>query len=230
MKVQRLRFRYSLAAEATKLGQRELVTAWEEACKAAALPLAYSEGKRAAPLISLAAPLPQDVTSDCELLDLLLSERVEPSEALARVTPHLPSGIRPSEIEEVGVNALSLQSQVRWAEYEVRAQDLDLQLIRESICRMLDATTLPAEYQREKKVRLYDLRPLIINLELTAADFEAVVFMRLRAEPERTARADQVASALGVPNERRIHRTRLVLEDVPVVLLAYRRLIGSDDA
>ena len=108
---------------------------------------------------------------------------------------------------------------------------IDHQLVRESICRVLEATALPAEYQREKKVRTYDLRPLIIALELAAAaEGEVVIIMRLRAEPERTARADQVASALGLPDERRIHRTRLVLEEVPPALLAYRRLNGSDEA
>jgi radical SAM-linked protein len=231
MKVQRLRVRYSLHPGAADLGQRELVTAWEQACKMAQLPLAYSSGKRPSPLLSIAAPLPQGVTSDCELLDLVLSERIPPSDVLARVGPQLPPGIRPSAVEEVGISAPSLQSQVRWAEYEVRVQGLGHQLLRESVCRVLEATTLPAEYQREKKVRSYDLRPLIIALELTAAaEGEAVVLMRLRAEPERSARADQVAAALGLPDERRIHRTRLVLEEVPPALLAYRRLNGSDDA
>jgi radical SAM-linked protein len=231
VKVQRLRFRYSLHLGATDLGHRELVTAWEQACKMAEVPLAYSSGKRPSPLLSIAAPLPQGVTSDCELLDLVLSERIQPRDVLARIAPQLPPGIRLSAAEEVGVSTPSLQSQVRWAEYEIRTQGLGHQLLRESICRMLEATTLPAEYQREKKVRTYDLRPLIIAVELTAAaEAETVIIMRLRAEPEKTARADQVASALGLPDERRIHRMRLVLEEVSPALLAYRRLNGSDDA
>jgi hypothetical protein len=52
----------------------------------------------------------------------------------------------------------------------------------------------------------------------------------LRAESDRTARADQVAAELGLPEARRIHRMRLILEEVPAVLLAYRREsnIGED--
>jgi len=229
MKVQRLRFRYSLAAEATDLGQRELVTAWEDACKAAGLPLAYSEGRRPSPFLSIAAPLPQGVTSDCELMDVVFADRVPFPDVLGRIAAQLPSGIRPTAAEEIGVSAPSLQSQVRWAEYEVRAQSVDHELVRESICRVLGATTMPAQYQREKKTRTYDLRPLIIDLELTDAGEASLVLMRLRAEPERTGRADQVAAALGLPEERRIHRTRLVLEEVPPALLAYRRLNGGDE-
>jgi radical SAM-linked protein len=230
MKAQRLRIRYSLGAEATDLGQRELASAWAEACRTAALPLAYSEGKRPSPLVSIAAPLPQGVTSDCELMDLVLSERTDPPDAVSRLTPGLPPSIHPSAVDEVAVNAPSLQSQVRWAEYEIRASRIDTQLVSQTICRTLEARTVPAEYQREKKVRTYDLRPLIIGLELKDAGSEAIILMRLRAEPERTGRADQVAAALALPDERRIHRTRLVLEEVSPALLAYRRLNGSDAA
>jgi len=49
------------------------------------------------------------------------------------------------------------------------------------------------------------------------------VVMRLRAEPERSARADQVAIMLGMPEDAAIERTALETEEVPGVLLAYRR-------
>ena len=198
---------------------------WERACKAAGLPLAYSEGKRPAPQLSIAAPLPQGVTSDCELVDVVLALRVSPQDALLRIGPDLPDGIDASSVDEVGVNAPSLQSQVRWAEYDVRFAGVGLEVVRGSICRVLDARSLPAEYKREMKVRTYDLRPLIMALELTPGnEGEAAIKMRLRAEPDRTARADQVAAELRLPDPRRIHRTRLVLEEVPAVLLASRRV------
>ena len=43
MKVQRLRFRYRLTADAGALGHRDIAAAWESAMKAAGLPLAQSE-------------------------------------------------------------------------------------------------------------------------------------------------------------------------------------------
>jgi hypothetical protein len=89
---------------------------------------------------------------------------------------------------------------------------------------MLGATTLPSEYRREKKVREYDLRPLILDLRLTSGVKAcSLIVMRLRAEPERSARADQVAAALGLPPGVEIRRTHLSLEEVPPVLSAYRR-------
>jgi len=228
MKVQRLRLRYSLGPEACGLGQRDLAAAWEEVLKAAGLPLAYSEGRRQSPQLAIGAPLPQGVTSDCELLDAVMELYVPVSDILPRISPHLPPGIHVLTVEEVGVNVPSLQSQVRWAQYEVRLDGGVPDHLREAICRTLEARTLPSEYRREKKVREYDMRPLILDLRICADD-DRVIVMRLRAEPERTARADLVAAALGLPQDARIHRTRLVLEEVPPIVLARRRQAGLDE-
>ena len=230
MKAQRIRFRYGLHAEACDLNQRELVTSWEEACRAAGLPLALSEGRRPSSQVSIAAPLPRGVTSGCELVDIFFAEPASPEDAVSRIAPHLSTGIVVCSAEEIGPNVPSLQSQVRWAEYEVTVNGIDVPAVRQSISSTLEARSLPSEYRREKKVREYDLRPLIIDLHLLAEpDGRAVLVMRLRAEPERTARADQVADALKLPEDRQIHRTRLVLYDVPAVVSAHRRTSERDE-
>ncbi|HEV8573096.1 MAG TPA: TIGR03936 family radical SAM-associated protein [Dehalococcoidia bacterium] len=225
MKVQRLRVRYSLGPEARGLGQRDLALAWGDVLKAAGLPLSYSEGRRRSAQLAIGAPLPQGVTSDCELMDAVMESYIPVSDILTRISPYLPAGIHALSIEEVGINLPSLQSQVRWAEYEVRLDAGVGDHLREAICRTLEATTLPSEYRRERKVREYDMRPLILGLRVCADD-DRVIVMRLRAEPERTARADLVAAALGLPEDAPIHRTRLVLEEVPSIVLAQRRQPG----
>lgn len=232
MKVQRLRFRYRLTAAAASRSQRELVAVWEGAVKAAGLSLAYSEGKRPAPQMSIGALLPLAVTSDCELLDLFLSERVEPTDARVALAAALPDGIELGGVEEVGVSAPSLQSRVRWAEYEVEvpagaSSAADVQC---AIDAMLAANSLPLEYRRETKVRRYDLRPLVLSLRLAGARYDCLVLaMRLRAEPEMTGRADQVIQALGLPPPRRIHRRRLFLEEIQAAVMAHRRLGEPED-
>jgi radical SAM-linked protein len=170
------------------------------------------------------------VTSDCEFLDLVLSARILSGEALRRLSGGLPRGIRALSVAEIGLSCPSLQSQVRWAEYEVTPTGVDTESVRARLCDIMDARSLPAEYKREKKVREYDLRPLIIGLEpAKGRSGEIIVVMRLRAEPDRTARADQVAAYLGLPDNTKIHRTRLVLEEVPAVLLNHRRLNSRED-
>lgn len=227
MKVQRLRFRYRLSAAAAGMGHRDIVAAWEAAVKAAGLALSYSEGKRSNAQISLAAPLPQGATSDAEIADVALDCRVDPHGALERIAPHLPAGIEATEVREVGVNAPAVQASLRWAEWEVSvpADGFAENDVQAAIDRLLAADTLPAEYRREKKVREYDLRPLVLDIRLAGrADDSYVLCMRLRAQQDNTARADQVVLALGVPAPTRVHRTRLEVDDTPPAVREFRRL------
>ena len=226
MKAQRLRFRYRVAGAASSLSQRELGRAWETAVQAAGLMLAYSEGKRPAAQIAVAAPLPLDVTSDWELVDVFLSEWTDRAMALARLSASLPEGISPVAVEEVGVSAPSLQSQLRWAEYVVTipAGGLTSESVQQAIDGLLGLDSLPAEYRRETRVRQYDLRPLVLDLWIERQGEGCLeVAMQLRAEPERTGRADQVVAALGLPEAQHIHRRRLYLEEAQAAVLAHRR-------
>jgi radical SAM-linked protein len=225
VKAQRLRIRYRVTGVACTVSARDLVAAWETAVRNAGFALAYSEGRRPSPQIALAAPLPLGVTSDCEIVDICLEEPADPDTVLSEIRAGLPGGIEPLAVEQAGVDDASLQSQLRRAEYRVKlhppcpaAEELN----RRSAA-ILASNNLPSEYVRTNKVRVYDLRPLILSLDAATEGESTVVRMRLRAEQENTARADQVLLALGVECEARIHRTRLELDDVPAILQAYRR-------
>lgn len=227
MIVQRLRFRYRLSAAASGMGHREIVSAWETAAKAAGLALSHSEGKRPTAQISLAAPLPQGATSHVEIADIALDCRVDPHAALELVAPLLPDGVEATEVREVGVSAPSVQASLRWAEWEVcvPADGLAENDIQAAIEKLLAADTLPAEYRREKKVREYDLRPLVLDIRLAGrVDDSYVLCMRLRAEQDNTARADQTLLALGLPAPTHVHRRRLEVDDMPASVRAYKRL------
>jgi radical SAM-linked protein len=232
LKNQRLRFRFSVAAEASSLSHREVVSALEHAAVTSGLPIAYSEGKRPAPQISVAAPLSLGATSDCELVDIFMSDRVEPTQAAGRLSTGLPQGLRALSAEEVGISSPSLQSLLRWAEYDIDVPRSGLAStdVREAIDRLLLTDTLPSEYRRENKVRSYDLRPLVLDLRLEREEDDfLVISMQLRAEQDRTARADQVLLALALPAAHRLHRRALFLDDLPPSVLAYRRAGQGDE-
>jgi radical SAM-linked protein len=223
-----LRLRYAVS-DACQLSHRELLNEWERAAKEAGIVIAYSEGKRPAPQMSVAALLPQGVTSDDELMDVLLAERISPVTALERLRSHVPAGITLKSVEEVGPSTASLQSQLRWAEYEVEvpADATTESEVQHSIDRLMEADSWPTEYRRETKVREYDLRPLVIDIRLEGQrDGLFVLEMALLAEQDHSARADQTVLALGLPEARRIHRTALHLREMPASVLAYRRDAG----
>ena len=223
MKAQRLRFRYRVTARAGNPGNRDLVSAWEVAIRQAGLPLSYSEGKRRSPQIALAAPLPLGVTSDCEMADVFLEKPVDPPAALVLLKGCVPDGIEPKSVVEVGADGPSLQSEIVWAEYDCTlAAPYSLPELRTRLAELLSARTHPSQYVRATKARDYDLRPLILSVELEEEKEAITVRMRLRADPERTARADQVLLALGIEADR-IHRTRLETSEVSEILVAHRK-------
>jgi radical SAM-linked protein len=147
-----------------------------------------------------------------------------------KLQPHLPQGVTLLEVEEVGLHTRSIQSQLRWADYEVElpTDGTSTASLQESIDRLLAAQTWPAEYRRETKVRRYDLRPLVLDIRIETMREDCVLLsMSLRAEQERTARADQVVRALDLPEPRRIHRKALHLRRPPAAVLAFRRGDGQ---
>jgi radical SAM-linked protein len=233
LKSQRLRFRYRVTTDAGDLSNRDLVQAWEAALTKAGYAVAYSEGRRASVQVAIAAPLPFGVTSEGELADVYLEIPANPGAVLAGIARHLPAGVDPLCVTEVGVDAPSLQSQLRWAEYEVTLQETVAEDLERRLEELLDARTLPSEYVRTNRTKTYDLRPLVLGLTVAETPDGLLLCMRLRAEQDRTARADQVLLALGIQEGTVIRRTHLGLEEVGGALLAHRRAgepEGADSA
>jgi radical SAM-linked protein len=186
---------------------------WERAMRRAQLPVSYSEGFSPHAQIALAAPLPVGLTSEGEVLDLFLKERIEPEQVRARVQEQLPAGMRLTAIEEVESNAPSVQSLVRAVEYRLLLnEDADRAEIAARIAAFLALESFPWEHKREKDVKRYDLRPLVVSLSLEEHEGAPVVDAVLRAVETASARPDQLASALKLLDKvTGIHRVRLVL-------------------
>ncbi len=231
MRAQRLRLAFARGDEVKALSHLETVRALEQAMREAGLPLAYSEGRRPTPQVSVAAPLPVGATSACELADIYLAERVEPAGFASALRATLPPGLEALSAQEMGLALPALQTQVRWAEYEVDVAcgGRSSEDVREAIERLLASPSLPWEHQREKKLLRYDLRPLVLGLQLeTEGEGIYRLMMRLRVGQERSGRADQVAAALGLEPPLRIHRRRLYVERTPAAVSAYRRGGGRE--
>lgn len=119
MKVQRLRVTFGRGEELKYITHLDLMRFFERALRRANLPVAYSEGFSPHAQLSLAAPLPVGTTSDAELMDVFLEERLAPKTLLAQLAKQTPAGITLRGAEEVAVGLPALQAEVRFADYEV---------------------------------------------------------------------------------------------------------------
>jgi len=188
---------------------------WQRALRRAEIPLAYSQGFSPHPQVSLAAPLAVGITSEAELMDVFCTKWVSPHFFTAAVSQQLPPGIEILQVYQISLNQPSLQSQVRYTEYEVEVETEKGQ--KESVSALtslLSLKHLSWQHQRDTGPRFYDLRALIDDLWL--ADWYngyCTIGMRLRCDSSGSGRPEQVATALGFSHHpRSIHRTKLILK------------------
>jgi len=214
-KAQRLRITYARGQPVRYVSHLDMMRFWERALRRARLPLAYSEGFSPHAQIAMAAPLSVGQTSRADLLDIYLATSLPPDEVQQRLQAQMPAGIELSSVVPVEVAGPSLQSLLRAADYALCLRmETDICAVRRRIDSFLAADTFPWELQREREVRKYDLRPLVLSLELHAEVDEARITMRLRADTAGTGRPDQLAAALGLTEAvAAIERVALIMSE-----------------
>jgi radical SAM-linked protein len=213
----RLRITFSKTSAMRFTSHLDLHKTWERTFRRAALPLAYGQGFNPHPRLQLACALPLGFTSACELLDVWLNADDISFEVIrADLERAIPPGLVVHAVAIVDLQAPALQTQVRSVTYKVillePVHDLETRLAG-----LLAVESLP----RQRRGKLYDLRPLIEELRILPPDQDAyaVLSMQLVAQEGRTGRPDEVLEALGVaPLEARVHRSNLILEpeSIPV--------------
>jgi radical SAM-linked protein len=214
MRVQRLRVVFSKGPQLRYITHLDLMRFWERALRRAGLPIAYSEGFSPHPQISLASPLPVGVTAVAELMDVFLSQRTEPIAFERGLSLQLPPGLNLTSVDEVDLGLPSMQSQMLAAEFRVELSPPgDLCRLHSRIEHVLALKSLPWKQAREREVRNYDLRPLILDLRLSDEHVRPALAMRLRADNSATGRPDQVLACLDLAVSLPVERTRLILAE-----------------
>jgi radical SAM-linked protein len=209
----RLRLKFSRGEKLKYLSHLDLMRLWERALRRAGLTPAYSEGYSPHPRISLAAPLPVGVTSQCEVMDVFLVRPVSPITFVQRIVEQLPEGIGIVDISPVNIQAPSLQSQLRFAEYVVEVDTAeDRSHVEAQLAALMSKGQLAWHHTRDTGERYYDLRALIDDLWFVETTVSGCrIGMRLRCDASGSGRPEQVAKALGFDGLAvAVHRINLV--------------------
>ncbi|MFH1475004.1 MAG: DUF2344 domain-containing protein [Chloroflexota bacterium] len=197
---------------------------WPALLSASGLPVAGEGAGRGR--VTPAAPLPLGVAGEREVVDLYLVERLPVAVVRAAVAAVLPAGSSLVDLHDVWVGAPSAPASVVGADYRVLLEGPPRWALEGAILALLGAAMLPRERRREKKTSAYDLRPLILGLEVRTSDASGVTLaMRLRHAPDAAGRPEEVVAALGEPPAghlaaplvvRSIVRERVLLSGDPV--------------
>ena len=198
------------------VGHLDLAKTWERILRRADLPVAHSQGFHPLPKITFASALPVGCTSEAELMDVVLTEPLEPADILRRLAPTLPAGIAIASVAQVSLNAPALQADLRWAEYLVTVETGESRAqIEAGVQALMEASSA----MRARRGKSYDLRPLVLSLQVEAVSgSSAQIVVRLRADANAgTGRPDEVLSALGWGDApAQIHRRKLGFETFEV--------------
>jgi radical SAM family uncharacterized protein/radical SAM-linked protein len=103
----RVRLTYAKRERSRFISHLELIEVIDRACRRARLPLAFSQGYRPAPRLRFSPGLPVGAESDCEIVDIDLSERLAAVEVGRRLGGCLPDGLRVLAAEEIALRAPS---------------------------------------------------------------------------------------------------------------------------
>jgi len=196
---------------------------WPAIFAASGLPLAGEGVARGRAVV--AAPLPLGIAGRREIVDLLLTERLPVEAVRGALALALPAGWSLVDLHDVWVGAPSASAALVAADYRVVVAGAPRWAVDVAARAILGAAALPRERRREKQTTGYDLRPLILALDVGVADAAGVALtMRLRHAPDAVGRPEEVVAALGEPPApplaaplvvRSIVRERLVLADDP---------------
>jgi radical SAM-linked protein len=210
--VTRIRVQYAKGESLRFIGHLDLQRLWERTLRRSALPLRYTQGYHPRARLNLASALPLGFTSDEELLDFWMDFPCPIEQIKSSLKAAVPPGLSIQSIQIVDLGEDALQVQMKASAYEVTFYDRqDPARLRLKVDQLLSEEKI--QHTRRKKT--YDLRPLIINLEVnTNASGEPILMMRLLAEPGATGRPDDLLDQLGYPNTDYLaRRTRLILAD-----------------
>lgn len=173
---------------------------WARLFTDAGLPMAGEETGRGR--VVPAAQLPLGVSGEREVLDLVLARRVPLARIRELVTAALPPSAELVDLHDVWLGAPAAPAAVVAADYEVAAAGPAAAALRPAVAVILEAEALPRQRQRDRTARNYDLRPLILSLEVVAwsdAGPEGpagVLRMRLAHGPAAVGRPEDVMAAI----------------------------------
>ncbi|MBO0699935.1 MAG: DUF2344 domain-containing protein [Zavarzinella sp.] len=207
MALDKVRIRFRKSGDLRLVSHLDLMRSLERVLRRAMLPFRMTEGFHPAPRLVVAQSLPLGVVGHREVAELELTEETEPEHVLDRLRAQAPPGI-----EFLSANRIPLKTTARprRAVYRIALESPPAEL-NARCAEFLAATEVWADRARPRP-RQINIRPYVHSL--TATDTALAVSVWLTQEG--SARADEVAAAVGVNDPPLIERVDLeLLDEVP---------------
>jgi radical SAM-linked protein len=220
MPLDKARIRFRKSGDLRLVSHLDLMRSLERLLRRAALPFRRTEGFHPTPRLVLAQSLPLGVVGHHEVLELELTEEIEPDEVLRRMREQAPPGIEFLSARRIPVNVTARPRRAvyrvpLWDRFPTCPDRLETcpteagpGALHDRIAAFMASTEVWAERERPRP-RAVNIRPYVESL--TVADDALVISCWLTQEG--SARADEIAAAVGVADPAGIERVDLELSD-----------------
>lgn len=213
---QRLNITFGKFGALKYTGNLDVAKIWERVLRRAELPILYTQGFNTRPRLQLATALPLGITSECEIIDVSLRERLPNLDDIPeRLESVAPAGLRVYKAVEVPIRAPALQALVESARYRITIEDdIHAAEVRARIDEILAAERIIKVKVRKNKKRktTYDLRPMIHALELKDGN---IIDAHLAAGERGNLRPSDVMAEMGLDDVHfNVHRYALYIDEV----------------
>jgi len=204
MAFDKVRLRFRKAGDLRLVSHLDLMRSFERMLRRAQLPFRRTEGFHPSPRLVLSQSLPLGVIGHAEAAELELTQEIEPTEVLDRLRAQAPPGI-----EFLSAVRIPLKStgRPRRAVYRISADAMPSDLAARCD-NLLAATEVWAERERPRP-RQINIRPYVDSLTVGDGALVASIWIT----QEGSARADEVAAAVGLVDLHPIERIKLELLD-----------------
>ena len=207
MPLDKVRIRFRKSGDLRLVSHLDLMRSLERLLRRSMLPFRRTEGFHPTPRLVAAQSLPLGVVGHSEVLELELTEEIDPAEVLRRLQAQAPPGIEFLSARRIPVNTTA---RPRRAAYRIPLEHRPADL-SDRIAAFLAGTESWAERERPKP-RAVNIRPYVDSLTVEGG---ALVISAWLTQ-EGSARADEIAAAVGVTDPPLIERVGLeLLDEVP---------------
>ena len=158
--------RYEKTEKTKYVSHLDFVRMFGRAIRRAHIPIAYSEGFNPHPLLGFALPLSVGYTSECEILELALSEDIPAEVVMEKLNNVLPDGVKILSSHEGKSNMKKLDI----ALYQVFPEKTP-----QGIAEFLAMDKILIEKKTKSGIKETDIRPDIKDIKVTLGKIEMVL-------------------------------------------------------
>ncbi len=186
-----MRLRFAKCGDLRLVSHHDLMRCLERMLRRARVPIALTQGFNPRPKMTFALALGLGIEARREVVDLELSEGLEPSELLERLSAVAPPGFDWVDASALPPDAGSPRP--RSVEYRMPVPADRRDGTRAALEALLAADTWPGIRRRKDREQPFDLRPHVVAAELSD---DGLLRFRLAVSPDGSARPEDVLEAI----------------------------------